>query len=258
MILTLRGSRAQGSGRPHARFSVWLPGSTLGRELLVAGSRPRALVIKVLFPLLMTVPLVAARAPRFWAAALLTVMVAMIGTVGSAVAVARARQSGLLTRLALTPRPAWRILGGWVLAGTLVDALQILPVLTLASAGGGRIEGLPLLALAATACLLTAAVVGCVVAACGGGLGEVLLDVTVVLAPLLYLGGLFTGVPRSGWRFGAALVDPFGQLDSAFLNALGAGGAFGVETIGLVSLVVIVTALAALGLLSRWILERGG
>ena len=73
-----------------------MPGSLFARELLVTASRPRALVLKVAIPLVLTLPLLAGHAPTFWAGMLLTALTAMTGTVGAAISVARARESGLL------------------------------------------------------------------------------------------------------------------------------------------------------------------
>jgi hypothetical protein len=104
--------------------------------------------------------------------------------------------------------------------------------------------------------LLTGSLLGCLVACLAGGVGEVLLDVCVLLAPLLFFGGLFTGVPRLGWGWTVATIDPFGQLGSAFIGALGGTPAFSPATVLLVSTVAIVVVLAAVGLLSRPLLER--
>jgi len=55
------------------------------------------------------------------------VLVAMMGAVGTAVNLARAGNPGLLVRLALVPRPGWRVVGGVVGGGAIVDLLQLLP-----------------------------------------------------------------------------------------------------------------------------------
>jgi len=199
-----------------------LPAGLAGREWLVSLARPRSLAIRVAMPLVLGVPLVAGGAPTFWAAMLLTVLVAMVGAVGSGVGLARARASGLLARLAMVPRPAAHVVGGWVLAGASVDAAQLSPLLVVVAAGGhAGATGVAALALAVAAVLLVANALGCLLARLAGGPGEVLLDVVVVLAPLLFLGGLFTGVPATGWRHAAALVDPFTYLHAAFIAALG-------------------------------------
>jgi hypothetical protein len=240
-----------------ATLAGWLPSTTLGRELLVTLARRRALALKVGIPLVLAIPLVAGGAPSFWAATLLTVLVAMVGAVGSAVTLARARQSGLLVRLSMVPRPGWRVLGGVIGAGALVDLLQLLPVIVLVAVAGGAGPSWWLaLVAAALAALLCGSLLGCLVSALAGGVGEVLLDVCVLLAPLLFLGGLFTGVPRLGWGWTAAMVDPFGELASAFIGALGGSPAFAASTILIAVGTAIAVSLLAIGALARPLLER--
>lgn len=233
-----------------------LPASTWSRELLVTLARPRALVLKVGVPLVLVIPLVAGHAPSFWAATLLTVMVAMIGAVGSATTLARARSSGVLQRLALTPRPAWRVLGGVVGAGVVIDMLQLLPVMVIVAAtGGGDAAAVAALPLAVLGALLLGHVVGCAVAVLTGSVAEVLLDAVVLLAPLLFLGGIFTGIPRDGWRFAAAAADPFGELQSAWIAVLGGSPAFAPATVAATAVATICIATLLLAALCRPILE---
>ena len=82
-------------------------------ELLGTLSRRRALAIKMGFPLLLVIPLAATHAPQFFAGMLLTVLMAMVGTVGTGVSVTRSRGAGWLDRLAalwlrFTPAPGPR------------------------------------------------------------------------------------------------------------------------------------------------------
>jgi hypothetical protein len=204
-----------------------LPATPWGREWLVTLAHPRALAMRVAVPLLLAVPLVTGGAPTFWAAMLLTVLVAMVGAVGSGMTIARSRASGHLARLAVTPGPAWRAAGSWVLAAAAVDAMQLLPALAVVMLGGGAgVDAAGSLLLCVAATLLAANVLGCALALLAGGAAEVLLDVAVVLAPLLFLGGLFTGVPRQGWRLVVARLDPFSHLHSALIGALGGDRTF--------------------------------
>jgi hypothetical protein len=183
--------------------------------------------MRIAVPLLLAVPLVAGGAPTFWAAMLLTVLVAMVGAVGSAMTLARARASGHLARLAVAPGPPWRPVGEWVLASAAIDAVQLLPALAVTVAGGGAgPSAVGALALTVAATLLVANLLGCALALLAGSAAEVLLDVAVVLAPLLFLGGLFTGVPRQGWRLAAARLDPFSHLHSSLIGALGGDRTF--------------------------------
>jgi hypothetical protein len=233
-----------------------LPGSLWTREWLVALGRPRALVLRVAIPLALAVPLVAGGAPTFWAAMLVTVLCAMVGAVGSGMTLARARASGLLSRLAVTPRPPERAVGSWIAASTAIDALQLLPALGVVAAGGGTPAWWPALAVSALAVLLVANVLGCALAVAAGGPAEVLLDVAVVLAPLLYLAGIFTGVPREGWRATVATLDPFSHLQSALVGSLGGDPAHAAETVVAAALAWAGICAAALVPLSRALLRR--
>jgi len=257
VIASARRRTASAPAPRRAVLSGLMPRETLGRELLVVAARPRALALKVGIPLVLALPLVAGGAPTFWAGMLLTVLVAMVGAVGTAVTLARARQSGLLIRLALVPRPGWRVVGGVVAAGSMVDLLQLLPVILLvAIAGGATALQWAALVVAVLGGLMTGSLLGCLVATLAGGVGEVLLDVCVLLAPLLFFGGLFTGVSRQGWGWAVAFADPFGQLGSGFIGALGGTPAFSPATVLVVSTAAIAVSLAAIGGLSRFLLER--
>ena len=239
------------------RRSALMPRTLAARELAVVLSRPRALAIKAGLPLALAVALVAGHAPTFWAAMLLTVLVAMIGAIGTAVTVSRARESGFLTRLAATPGSRARLLGGWVVAAAAVDVVQLLPVLLAVglSGGAGPVELVTLLVAAGAAVVVTN-VLGCVVTLAAANAAEVLLDVVVLLAPLLYLGGLFTGVPADGWRSAAGIVDPFSHLHSALIGALGGAPTYPPAVDAAWIMAAAAGAMGILLLLSRRILER--
>ena len=226
------------------------------RELLLTLAHPRSAATKLALPLLLGVPLVTGHAPTFWAGMLLTVLVAMVGAVGSGVTLARARSTGLLARLAVVPRPPAQTIGSWVLAAATVDTVQMLPVAAVVIAGGAE----PLAAIALLACIpaviLLTNTLGCALSLLAEGPGEVLLDVVVVLAPLLFLGGLFTGVPRDGWRWVAARLDPFAYLHSAFTGALGGTPTFTPAEILAAAAVTALLSAAALAALSRTLLAR--
>jgi ABC-type multidrug transport system permease subunit len=234
-----------------------LPRGVASRELAIVLSRPRALAIKAGLPLVLALVLVAGHAPTFWAGMLLTVLVAMVGAVGTAVTVSRARDSGFLTRLAATPGSRQRLLAGWVLAAAAVDVVQLLPVAIAATVTG--VATLPSFAtelVAVAGALVVTNVLGCVITLAAASAAEVLLDVVVVLAPLLYLGGLFTGVPAGGWRAIAAAADPFSHLHSAFIGALGGAATYPAAVDAVAMVVAAVVALAVLAVVSRRVLER--
>lgn len=238
-----------------ARLHQLLPAGMWTREWLLTLARRRSAVVKLAMPLVLAVPLVAGGAPTFWAGMLLTVLTAMIGAVGSGVALARARSSGLLARLAIVPRAPGRTVGTWVGAAAAVDTVQLLPVAVVVIAANPA----PFPALALVVCIpavvLLTNTLGCLLSLLAGGPGEILLDVVVVLAPLLFLGGLFTGIPRDGWRSVAARVDPFAYLHSAFTGALGGTPTYGAADVLIAAAVTAVLSLAALAVAGRALLR---
>ena len=76
------------------------------------------------------------------------------------------------------------------------------------------------------AVLFMANVLGSVVSSAGGGAGEVLIDVVVLLAPLMFFGGLFTGVPRTAGVGSRHRWIHSPTWTSAFTGALGGVATF--------------------------------
>lgn len=242
-----------------SRPALWprlLPRGMAARELAVVLARPRALAIRLGMPLALAIVLLAGHAPTFWSAMLLTVLVAMVGAVGTAVTVSRARDAGLLTRLSATPRSRSRLVGGWILAAAAVDLLQLLPVALAAAITGGDATSLAVLVAVLAATLVVTNTLGCLVTLLAAGAAEVLLDVVVVLAPLLYLGGLFTGVPAQGWRSAVAAADPFSHLHSAFIRALGGASDYAAVVDALAAGAAAAVALLGLAVMAARVLER--
>lgn len=234
-----------------------MPGGMFLREMLAAATRPRALFLKMAFPLVLTIPLVTAHAPSFWAAMLLTVLSAMVGAVGAGMTAARARDSGLLTRLTLTPTPPWRVISAWVGSSALVDLVQLLPALLVVIIVAPTTPATSITLLVAVASVLVVAnSLGFAISALGGGPGEVLLDTVVLLAPLLFLGGLFTGVPAAGWRATAASVDPFAYAHAAFIAALGGSPSFTSSAVVLAAVLSGVAGIVLAALAAPLVLRR--
>ncbi|MGH7641049.1 MAG: ABC transporter permease, partial [Candidatus Dormibacteria bacterium] len=202
--------------RPQRRTHLWQV------ELLSTLARRRALLIKLVFPLVLVIPLVAAGAPAFFAAMLLTVLIAMVGTVGTGVTITRARGDGWLDRLAVLPLPAWRIGLELFLAGWLMDGLQAtLVIVVIALADRPDPATLATTWLLSLSALAFSGAIGLAIAALTDHPGEAMLYLAVVLAPLLFLSGLFTGVPATGVRFWIAQILPYTYLGEGFQLCLG-------------------------------------
>ncbi|HEY6538495.1 MAG TPA: ABC transporter permease [Candidatus Dormibacteraeota bacterium] len=221
-------------------------------------ARRRALAIKLLFPLVLVIPLVTTGAPPFFAGMLLTVLIAMVGTVGTGVAITRSRGAGWLDRLAVLPLPAWRVGLELFFAGWLVDAIQATTVLVvIALADRPDPATLATTWLIALATLAVSGAIGLGIAALTDHAGEAMLYLAVVLAPLLFLSGLFTGVPASGARYWVAQLLPFTYLDEGFQLLLGGNPPYGAPVSFLIAARVFATgSVAAAAALGRAILVR--
>ncbi len=242
--------RAPASGLAEHRN---LPRHLWQLELLADLARRRALLLKLAFPLVLAIPLATTGAPPFFAAMLLTVLIAMVGTVGTGVTITRARGSGWLDRLAVLPIPAWRVGLEIFLAGWLVDAVQgSLVVAVVAIAQRPDPATLATTWLLALATLAFSGAVGLAVAALTDHPGEAMLYLAVVLAPLLFLSGLFTGVPAAGWRYWIAQLLPFSYLQEGFELLLGGNPPYGDP----LAFLVASLAFAGLGGLAAAVLGR--
>lgn len=227
-------------------------------ELRGTLARRRALVIKLAFPMVLVIPLVTTGAPPFFAGMLLTVLIAMVGTVGTGVTITRSRGSGWLDRLAVLPLPAWRVGLELFFAGWLVDILQAtLVFLVIAIAERPDPATLVTTWLLALAALAFSGAIGLGIAALTDHPGEAMLYLSVVLAPLLFLSGLFTGIPAEGIRYWVAQVLPFSYLDEGFQLLLGGNPPYG-DPMGFLIAAVVFFAIsvAATAALGRAVLAR--
>lgn len=227
-------------------------------ELRGTLARRRALIIKLAFPLVLVIPLVTTGAPPFFAAMLLTVLIAMVGTVGTGVTITRARGSGWLDRLAVLPLPAWRVGLELFFAGWLVDTFQATLVLVvIAIAERPDPATLCTTWLLALAALAFSGAIGLGITTLTDHPGEAMLYLAVVLAPLLFLSGLFTGVPAGGLRYWVAQILPFSYLGEGFQLLLGGNPPYG-DPLGflIAAVVFFAVSVAATAALGRAVLSR--
>jgi len=228
-------------------------------EWTMALRRRRLLALNMGIPLLLVVPIAVGGAPAFHAAAAYAVLFVLFATFGSAIPLIRDGGDGLLRRTLLAGGSGRAILVPRLLAGGILDALQLLPALVVVLVAGGAHGGVWLLA----APLLLGAVlagnlVGVWVAALARSLAEGALFAAVVSLFLLHASGVFR-TPAPGSL--AAAVEPLAPF-TAFHRMLlaGAGGgplAPGTDLTGLLAtwggvlLILAVTAVAAQPLMER-------
>ena len=228
-------------------------------EWALALRRRRLLALNVTIPLLLVVPVALGGAPPFHAAAAYAVLFVLFATFGSAIPLIRDGGEGLLRRTLLAGGSGRAILVPRLLAGGILDTLQLLPALLVILVVGGADGGVWLLAgPLLLGAVLAGNLVGVWVAALARSLAEGALFAAVVSLFLLHASGVFR-TPAPGSL--AEAVEPLAPF-TAFHRMLlaGAGGvplppgsepAGLLTTWGLVALLLVVTAVAAQPLMER-------
>lgn len=191
------------------------------RELLDLGRRPRALTLKLAYPLVVGLPLLFSSAPPFYASMALTMLAATLSALGTGAVFARERSSGLQLRFRVLPVPAWRQLLDRLAGAAAIDLLQLLPLLVVL--GGLHPSGAgwwPALAATLAGTILLCNAVGALASSFAGSPAEVMLYVLLPLLPAFYLSGLFVP-PAGAFMQAVAAVLPFSHLHAALDGALG-------------------------------------
>jgi hypothetical protein len=236
---------------------VALPSSIWQRELAELVRRPRALAIKMLFPLAVAVPLLHSAAPSFYAGMALTMLLATMAPLGAGAVLARERAAGLLLRLRLLPGRPRRAGMERMLAGALVDQLQAAPVLVLVMAGRPALPawwGALWLGTAAT--LVAGNALGAFASTMTRSPGEVMLFVLLPTLPALYLAGVFTPF-TDPVRHAVSLALPFTYLHDALLGSLGGSAAMPPEQAVAGAAAELLAALVLAWLVGRRLVEAG-
>ncbi|MDQ6944714.1 MAG: ABC transporter permease [Actinomycetota bacterium] len=200
---------------------MMLAGTIWQREVVEFFQRRRALVIKLLFPLLVAIPLLFGGAPAFYAAMALTMLVAIIGTLGAGAVLTRERQVGLTVRYRTLPVTPGRLLLERLATNAAIDFLQLGPVLVLIGLRHpGAFAWWPSLLVTVAAVLLIGNLLGATASVLSDSPGEVMLYVFIPLLPLLYLSGVFTPLTHPTLLVVSRFL-PFSYLHESFLGALG-------------------------------------
>lgn len=228
--------------------------TVFGRELLEAAARPRPTAVKLVFPLVLGLPLLLSPAPPFYAAMAITMLATTIGSLGPSAVLARER-GGLQLRYRVLPLPAGRVLAERLTAGALLDLAQLVPVLALVAirhpAGA---PWWPALLLTAFGTLLCAGVLGALASSLTTSPGEVMLYVFIPLLPAFYVAGLFVPPAGAAWRAVAAAL-PISHLHEALAGALGGTALEGPAAAAAAGLVFVALGLAAAFAAGRRVLE---
>ncbi|MGI8609390.1 MAG: ABC transporter permease [Candidatus Dormibacteria bacterium] len=197
-----------------------LPASIARREFLEFGQRRRALIIKMAFPLVVGLPLLTSAAPSFYAAMALTMLITIIGALGTGAVFSRDRAVGMQVRYRLLPRRQGVVLLERLTASAAIDLLQLAPILVLlAIRHPAAARWWPALLLTVAGMVLCANVVGALASTFTTQPGEVMLYVLLPLLPAFYLAGVFAPITTPLQHVASVLL-PMTYLHDALLGAL--------------------------------------
>ncbi|MDQ4004454.1 MAG: ABC transporter permease [Actinomycetota bacterium] len=192
------------------------------KDVVLFFSKRFALLIKMLYPVMLIVPVAASALPAQYAAAVVGIVAIMAGTFGAGESLTADLNDGILLRVALTPLSPRRIVFEVLAVNAVLDFIQLLPALLLVYA----LHPAPLVwILAATfgvfATLVTANCIGIFIANFTSSPADVLLYAAAILVPLIYVSGFFRNQNPAGvW---AAVRDfvPFAYMNDALKEVFG-------------------------------------
>jgi ABC-2 type transport system permease protein len=192
------------------------------KDVVLFFSKRFALLIKMLYPVVLIVPVAASDIPAQYAAAVIGIVAVMAGTFGAGESLTADLNDGILMRIALTPLSPRRIVFEILAVNAILDFIQLLPALLLVY----LLHPAPLVwVLAATfgvfATLVTANCIGIFIANFTSSPADVLLYATAILAPLIYVSGFFRNQNPTG--ISATLRDfvPFAYMNDALKAVFG-------------------------------------
>ena len=175
-------------------------------EFSIALAIPRLLDFNVMLRVVLVLAISLGGAPEFHAAAVYTVLFTIFGTFGSAIPLVRDAEAGLFGRIIRAGVPPSHFLIERAAGGSAIDALQLLPALTIATLGSISLNGWIRAVLVLWSSIWIANLLGNLVAAAARSLAETALFSAVVTLFLLHLSGVFrTPLPQSSW----AVIDAF-------------------------------------------------
>ena len=201
------------------RFTIWK------LEWRLAFRRRRLLLLSMGVPLLLVVPISAGSAPAYHASAAYTVLFVLFGSFGSAIPLLREGDNGLLRRIVLRGVHEPALLGERVLAGAVLDCMELVPAIAaVLLLGGSNPIVLVTLLPSLVAALLTANLLGVWVAAGARSIAEGALFASVASLFLLHGSGVFRTPDPGGWGARIEAVLPFTALHESLFAAAGGSG----------------------------------
>src|SRR5215207_1458988 len=192
------------------------------KDVTLFFSRRFALLIKMLYPIVLIVPVAASDMPAQYAAAVIGIVAVMAGTFGAGESLTVDLNDGILVRVALTPLSSRRIVFEILAVNAVLHFIQLLPALLLVYV----LHPAPLVWVLAAAfgiftTLVSANCIGIFIANFTSSPADVLLYATVILAPLIYVSGFFRNQNPEGISATLRAFVPFAHMNDALKEVFG-------------------------------------
>ncbi len=192
------------------------------KDVVLFFSRRFALLIKMLYPIALIVPVAASDIPAQYAAAVVGIVAVMAGTFGAGESLTADLNDGILLRLALTPLSPRRVVFEILAVNAVLDFIQLLPALLLVYVlHPASLVWVLAATFALFATLVTANCIGIFIANFTSSPADVLLYATAILAPLIYISGLFRNTDPTGLLATLRDLVPFAYMNDALRAVFG-------------------------------------
>jgi ABC-2 type transport system permease protein len=192
------------------------------KDVVLFFSKRFALLIKMLYPVMLIVPVAASALPEQYAAAVVGIVAIMAGTFGAGESLTADLNDGILLRLALTSLSPRRIVFEVLAVNAVLDFIQLLPALLLVYAlHPASLVWILAGTFGVFATLVTANCIGIFIANFTSSPADVLLYAAAILVPLIYVSGFFRNQNPTGVSAAVRDFVPFAYMNDALKEVFG-------------------------------------
>ena len=101
------------------------PNNMLNKEFIEFVKNKKTMIIKLLLPLILSIPLMIPGIPLYIKAALFAMIIIFISTFGSSVSLIQLKDNKLIERLAVLPTSEYKFIYEYIAANSLIDAIKL-------------------------------------------------------------------------------------------------------------------------------------
>jgi ABC-2 type transport system permease protein len=231
------------------------------KEMIEALRKPRSMVLKLIFPSLIVIPLIASDAPCSVAAGVIVMLTLMIGVFGAGVGLTKDRTDGIMQRTLITPVRSTNVILSHLAAGVFVEILQLSPVIialfVMNAKSHADITAIAMLVAITGLTVVSANALGFFASAFASSSGEIHLYSVLIIFPIIGISGVFQAQSSSNSALAkVSLISPLTYFYQGLLKVLGQSSAMGYTQLFVGAVAVMVVLLTVSCVFSNRILHR--